>query len=119
MSDVRKNNLQQKNTPKIMQNDISDALLGEKTSKKQEINYSESQITGFSPSQKNYSSSTTADPRHGSIIRNITSASNSTLYKEMNTTWENCKYRKNSSGMDFCSEYHSLCAKEKCRRATQ
>ncbi len=119
VKDVRKNILVQRNTPQIAQNDITDAILEnpKPTTQKRDISYKDSQITGYIPQTRNYFSNQSTDPRHGSIIRNIASASNSNLQSGSNTSWENCKYRKNSSGMDFCSEYHSLCAKEKCRRA--
>ena len=118
LKDVRKNNLAQKNTPVVAQNEMADAIMDTKpTPQKQDVSYKDSEIQGYVPQARNYSSSQSTDPRHGSIIRNIASASQTNLQTTSNASWENCKYRKSSSGRDFCAEYHSLCAKEKCRRA--
>jgi hypothetical protein len=84
---------------------------------KKDISYKDSEIKGFVPSQRTIMSRQNLDSRCGSIIRNI--ASESSIHSQTcgETTWEQCKYRKNSNGKDFCSEYHSLCAKENCRKA--
>jgi len=84
---------------------------------KQDISYKDSEISGFVPTQRSFGSKQSTDARHGSIIRNIASASNVSSQVSGDATWEECKHRKNSSGRDFCAEYHSLCAKGNCRRA--
>jgi hypothetical protein len=35
------------------------------------------------------------------------------------TTWKCCKYKKEVNGIIYCTEYHSLCGKERCKRATK
>lgn len=74
--------------------------------------------TQFTPSQVNYGVKTSANPQHGSIIKNIASQSSANSQAGGNTTWEECRHLKKSTpGKEYCSEYHSLCAKENCKRA--
>jgi len=88
------------------------------SSGKKDISYIDSEIKGFVPQERHFGSRNTAsNPAHGSIIRNIASQSSTNSQAGGNTTWEECRHRKNNSGKDYCTEYHSLCAKENCRRA--
>jgi hypothetical protein len=57
------------------------------------------------------------DERHNNIIVNIIKKSEST--GNGNTTWENCKHKKDCDGNTYCKEFMSLCGKEKCNRATK
>ncbi|MFA5125563.1 MAG: hypothetical protein WC462_00990 [archaeon] len=84
---------------------------------KKDISYKDSEIKGFVPQQRTSMSRKNIDSRCGSIIRNIASESNIRSQTGGEATWEECRHRKNSNGRDFCSEYHSLCAKENCRKA--
>jgi len=118
--DIRKNPLPVKTTPSIAQNDIADAIIdGEKssTTQKQDISYRDSEIKGFVPQQRSFGSRVNNDPKHGSIIRGIASESSTSSQMGANTTWEECKHHKQQAGRDFCAEFHSLCAKERCKRA--
>ncbi len=117
--EARKNTLVQKSSPKVEQNDISDAIMDEpkEAPKRQDISYKDSEIKGYVPQQKTFGTRMNSDPRHGSIIRGIASESSSNSQTIGGVSWEECKHRKNSSGRDFCSEYHSLCAKQSCKRA--
>ncbi|MFA6064742.1 MAG: hypothetical protein WCW44_00545 [archaeon] len=120
--DIKRNPLPVKTAPKVEQNDITDAIIdGEKSStasvQKQDISYRDSEIKGFVPQARFFGSRLNNDPKHGSIIRNIASESNSSSQMGATATWEDCKHHKNQSGRDFCAEFHSLCAKERCRRA--
>jgi hypothetical protein len=117
--DVKKNTFPQKNTPSVAQNDVADAIIdGEKPlSQRQDISYKDSEIKGFVPQPRAFGSRVNSDPRHGSIIRGITSESSSNSQSIGGASWEECKHRKNSQGRDFCSEFHSLCAKQNCKRA--
>ncbi len=56
------------------------------------------------------------DERHNNIIANIIQKSNTSTG---NTTWENCKHKKECNGTIYCKEFMSLCGKEKCNRATR
>ncbi|MDD3083656.1 MAG: hypothetical protein PHP82_01400 [Candidatus ainarchaeum sp.] len=56
------------------------------------------------------------DERHGNIIANVIRESGNDGQK---TSWENCKYKKECDGIIYCKEFHSLCGKEKCKRATR
>lgn len=56
------------------------------------------------------------DDRHNNIISKIITDSNTK--RGGNTNWECCKYKKDSEGVVYCTEFHSLCGKEKCKRAT-
>ena len=118
--DARKNAPAQR-TPSIAQNDISDALMenSKPAPEKKDVSYRDSDISGFVPQQRSFGARQTNDPKHGSIIRNIASQSNSSSQMGGNATWEECKHRKQNSGKDYCSEFHSLCAKNGCRRATR
>lgn len=120
--DIRKNPLPVKSAPKIAQNDLADAIIdGEKpvtsSAPKQDISYRDSEIKGFVPQARSFGSRVNNDPKHGSIIRNIASESNSSSQMGATATWEECKHHKQQAGRDFCAEFHSLCAKERCRRA--
>jgi hypothetical protein len=84
---------------------------------KKEISYKDSEIKGFVPGQRTFGSRTSENPQHGSIIRNISSQSSTNSQTPGNASWNECKHRKENTGKDYCAEYHSLCAKEKCRRA--
>ena len=57
------------------------------------------------------------DDRHNNIIANIIQDSNTKTHGR--TNWECCKYKKDSDGNVYCTEFHSLCGKEKCKRATE
>ncbi len=85
--------------------------------KKKDISYKDSEITGLRPQQRVFGSKTTNDPRHGSIVRNISHESDINSQMETNATWQECKHRKEGFGKDYCKEYHSICYKEKCNRA--
>jgi hypothetical protein len=84
---------------------------------KQDISYRDSEIKGFAPGQRAFGSRQSFDERHGSIIRNISSASSANSQTYGDTNWENCKHRKSSDTKDYCVEYHSQCFKEKCKKA--
>jgi len=85
---------------------------------KQDISYKDSEIKGFVPGQRTFGSRQNNDPKHGSIIRNISSESDmNKQINNMGVKWDECKHRKSNSGKDFCAEYHSLCYKEKCKKA--
>ena len=118
--EVRKNNPVKK-MPSVEQNDMVDALAETKNpkqeTKKQDISYRDSEIQGFVPMGRSNSSRQSVDTRHGSIIRNIASASNTNSQSGGEVNWEECKHKKSSMGKDYCAEYHSLCAKNNCRRA--
>ena len=65
----------------------------------------------------NNSNGQKVDERHNNIIANIIQDSNT---KPKGTTnWEGCKHKKDSDGATYCTEFHSLCGKEKCKRATE
>jgi len=57
------------------------------------------------------------DDRHNNIIATIIKDSNTKSCGR--TTWESCKYKKDSDGNVYCTEFHSFCGKEKCKRATE
>ena len=104
-------------SPKTPSN-LIEAAEGTKThSEKKDISYADSEIKGFVPRERTFGSRTSPDPKHGSIIKNIASQSNANQQSGGNATWEECRHRKNSMGKDYCAEYHSLCAKDNCRRA--
>ena len=110
-----------KKMPSVEQNDMVDALAETKSpkqeAKKQDISYRDSEIQGFVPMGRSNSSRQSVDTRHGSIIRNIASASNTNSQSGGEVSWEECKHKKSSMGKDYCAEFHSLCAKNNCRRA--
>jgi hypothetical protein len=86
---------------------------------KRDISYTDSEIQGFVPSQRTFGArNTTSNPAHGSIIKNIASQSNINQQSGGNATWQECRHLKKSDfGKDYCAEYHSLCAKDRCNRA--
>lgn len=86
---------------------------------KKDISYADSEIKGFIPQERHFATrNTSSNPAHGSIIRNIASQSNTNQQSGGNATWEECRHLKKSDfGKDYCAEYHSLCAKNNCRRA--
>ena len=88
-----------------------------KAAEKQDMSTNDTEVTGFVPQARTFGSRTNSDPNHGSIIRNIESQSNSNMQTSGDATWVDCKHRKADSGRDYCREFHSLCAKDKCRRA--
>jgi hypothetical protein len=57
------------------------------------------------------------DDRHNNIIATIIKDSNTKTRGRAN--WECCKYKKDSDGNVYCTEFHSFCGKEKCKRATE
>ena len=63
------------------------------------------------------SNSQKVDERHDNIIANVIKDSNTK--PRGSTTWENCKYKKEDCGTVYCTEFHSLCGKDKCKRATE
>ncbi len=111
----------QHRAPTIAQNDLADALTEEvkaPAQQKKDISYKDSEIKGFVPGQRTFGARTNLDPKHGSIIRNISSQSDMNKQNDYGgVTWEECKHRKSSTGKDFCAEYHSLCYKDKCKKA--
>jgi len=56
------------------------------------------------------------DERHCNIIKNVVNEAQSEE-RAMPATWQCCRHHKNQGGRDFCTEYMSLCSKEKCSRA--
>ena len=54
---------------------------------------------------------------HCNIVANVIKQSGTTTRGD--TTWECCKYKKDAEGTVYCTEYHSLCGKERCKRATK
>jgi hypothetical protein len=116
--EVRKNS--QKPAPSVAQNDMADAIMEESRpapAPKQDISYRDSEIQGFVPQGRGGMSRQSVDSRHGSIIRNIASESNINSQRGGGASWEECKHRKTNSGTEYCAEYHSLCAKQRCNRA--
>lgn len=84
--------------------------------KKIEKNYDDAQL--ISPqNQSTYFKPTSSDPRHGSIIKRITKNSGENQNYCESVTWVECKHLKKRVDLEYCTEYHSLCAKEKCKRA--
>lgn len=57
------------------------------------------------------------DERHGNIIANV--IRNSGTDSRGNVSWEQCKFKKESDGNVYCKEFHSLCGKDRCKRATR
>jgi hypothetical protein len=57
------------------------------------------------------------DDRHCNIVANVIKQSGTTTSGDAN--WQNCKYKKDCDGQVYCTEFHSFCGKEKCRRATK
>jgi len=119
VKDIRKTPIPVKSTPSIAQNDVADALMdeGKAPTQRQDISYKDSEIKGFVPQARSFGARADNNPKHGSIIRGISSESSTSSQMGATATWEDCKHRKTSQGRDFCSEFHSLCAKERCRRA--
>lgn len=66
---------------------------------------------------QNNNSKQKIDDRHGNIIANVIKQSN--IPSSSNTNWENCKYKKDCDGTIYCTEFHSLCGKDKCKRAQE
>ncbi len=62
-------------------------------------------------------SSQKIDDRHNNIIANI--IRNCGSEGRGNTSWQNCKYKKECNGSVYCKEYMSVCGKEKCNRAVR
>jgi hypothetical protein len=54
---------------------------------------------------------------HCNIVANVIKQSGSTFRGD--TSWDNCKFLKVSDGNYFCTEFHSLCGRERCKRATR
>lgn len=114
-----------KNTPQrsVSPSSRGSDLIGVKemgTGRKGEINVTGvggSGVAGFGPRQGFIGGKSSSDPRHGSIVRKISQESDLNSQMETNATWQECKYRKEGFGRDYCQEYHSLCYKEKCARA--
>ena len=65
----------------------------------------------------NNSSGQKVDERHNNIITNIIQDSNTKTRGR--TTWDCCKHKKETDGKIYCTEFHSFCGKEKCKRATE
>jgi hypothetical protein len=57
------------------------------------------------------------DDRHCKIVADVIKKSGTSTSGD--TNWENCKYKKDCDGQVYCTEFHSFCGKEKCRRATK
>ena len=97
----------------------SDLQMTKVTPQRKDISYTDSEIQGFVPSQRGFSPrNNNSNPAHGSIIKNIASQSNVNQQSGGNTTWQECRHLKKSDfGKEYCSEYHSLCAKDRCNRA--
>ena len=54
---------------------------------------------------------------HCNIVANVIKQSGTTTRGD--TTWDCCKHKKDANGTIYCTEYHSLCGKERCKRATK
>jgi hypothetical protein len=113
-----------KNTPTRIPSGKAENLIeaSEQTTKahveKKDISYKDSEIKGFIPGERRFVSRTNSDPRYNSIIRGIASASESEKQSNFGgASWQDCKYRKTSDAKEYCQEFHSLCAKDNCRRA--
>ncbi|MDD4250663.1 MAG: hypothetical protein PHX27_00545 [Candidatus ainarchaeum sp.] len=65
----------------------------------------------------NTNSRQAVDERHCNIIANVIHQSGASI--NANTTWQNCKHKKECGGQVYCQEFHSLCGKERCKRATR
>lgn len=96
-----------------------EVIIPKVAAQRKDISYTDSEIKGFVPSERSFASrNTTSNPAHGSIIKNIASQSNISQQSGGNTTWQECRHLKKSDfGKEYCTEYHSLCAKERCNRA--
>jgi len=57
----------------------------------------------------------TADERHCNIIKNVISESQQE--EGQPAGWKSCRHYKRREDRDFCTEFFSLCAKERCGRA--
>jgi hypothetical protein len=57
------------------------------------------------------------DERHGNIIADVIKSSGNCYGQR--TTWEKCRHVKVDGPNTYCKEFHSLCGKERCKRATQ
>ncbi|MBT4192367.1 MAG: hypothetical protein HOE11_03590 [Candidatus Diapherotrites archaeon] len=57
------------------------------------------------------------DDRHGNVIANV--IKDTGKYFDRDATWEECKHKKDAGGNTYCTEFHSFCAKDKCKRATK
>jgi hypothetical protein len=57
------------------------------------------------------------EEQHCNIIANVIKQSGSTTTGD--TNWEGCKFKKDCDGTIYCTEFHSLCGKERCNRATK
>ena len=120
ISSAKKNTPQREipTAPKQPGNLIEAAESTKAHTEKKDISYADSEIKGFVPRERSFGSRTSSDPKHGSIIKNIASQSNANQQSGANATWEECKHLKKSDfGKDYCAEYHSLCAKDRCRKA--
>ncbi len=69
------------------------------------------------PRRANFNHAQKIDPRHGNIIANVIRESGSNF--SGNVTWKECKYMKEDGCNTYCREFHSLCGKDKCKRATK
>jgi len=65
----------------------------------------------------NHSSGQQVDERHNNIITNI--IQDSKIKPRGNISWDECKHKKETEGNTYCTEFHSLCGKDRCKRATQ
>jgi hypothetical protein len=55
--------------------------------------------------------------KHCNIIANVVKQSGQTFGEK--TTWETCKHKKEANNQTYCTEYHSFCGKDRCKRATR
>ena len=100
------------------ENMVEAGAAGNRVFEKKDVSYRDSEIKGLVPGQRTFGSRQNFDEKHGSIIRNISSASDmNRQISNMGVSWEECKHRKSSLGADYCAEYHSRCYKDKCKRA--
>jgi len=96
----------------------AESIAEKKVVERKDISYKDSEIKGFVPGERRFVSRAGSDPRHNSIIRGIASESEAGKQGGFGaTTWQDCKFKKTSDNKDYCQEFHSLCAKENCRRA--
>ncbi|MDD3159446.1 MAG: hypothetical protein PHQ98_00585 [Candidatus ainarchaeum sp.] len=107
------------NEPLINQNINSDEP---KKSSDSEIYYAKPQpiVEEIQDSKSNENFSTTNQKigkQHCNIVANVIKQSGSTFRGD--TSWDNCKFLKISDGNYFCTEFHSLCGRERCKRATR
>jgi hypothetical protein len=113
-SETIKNEDKEYNIPKIIEDngDIKPKIMTDS-----EINYAKPKINSEKIESSSFSTSQRIGKEHCNIVANVIKQSGATF--KGNTTWQNCKFLKTTSGMSYCTEFYSLCGKDKCKRATQ